>query len=54
MGELENRVTLPEKPYRTFVAEMVADVGAGPMPADKPSGFLEWVQRWQSGEAWWD
>ncbi|MFG3055401.1 SMI1/KNR4 family protein [Kitasatospora sp. NPDC048239] len=23
-------------------------------PADKPWGFLEWVQRWQSGEGWWD
>lgn len=33
---------------------IVADVGATPAPADKPWGFLEWVQRWHAGEGWWD
>ncbi|MFE2916382.1 SMI1/KNR4 family protein [Kitasatospora indigofera] len=32
---------------------LVADVGAGPVQTDEPWGFLEWVQRWQSGQGWW-
>ncbi|GAA3482230.1 SMI1/KNR4 family protein [Streptomyces yanii] len=33
---------------------MVSDVGAGPVPGDDAWGFEQWVQRWHSGDGWWD
>ncbi|MGC5008809.1 SMI1/KNR4 family protein [Streptomyces sp. NBC_00353] len=33
---------------------MVADVGAVPAPGDQAWGFEEWVQRWHTGDDWWD
>ncbi|WCD91267.1 hypothetical protein KPP03845_200228 (plasmid) [Streptomyces xanthophaeus] len=32
---------------------LVSDVGAHPYPGPEALGFLEWVQRWQSGDGWW-
>ncbi|MEV6020301.1 SMI1/KNR4 family protein [Streptomyces sp. NPDC051997] len=33
---------------------MIADVGAVPAPGDQAWGFEEWVQRWHTGNDWWD
>lgn len=33
---------------------MIADVGAVPAPDDQAWGFEEWVQRWHTGNDWWD
>ncbi|MEU5659988.1 SMI1/KNR4 family protein [Streptomyces sp. NPDC047737] len=33
---------------------MIADVGAIPVPGEPAWGFKEWVQRWQTGDDWWD
>lgn len=33
---------------------LVADVGAHPYPGPAAVGFVEWVQRWQAGDGWWD
>ncbi|GAA4596148.1 hypothetical protein GCM10023194_67540 [Planotetraspora phitsanulokensis] len=30
----------------------VADVGASPYPGPEAIGFIEWVQRWQTGAGW--
>ncbi|MFC8536639.1 hypothetical protein ACFUJY_22175 [Streptomyces sp. NPDC057249] len=53
-------MVLPE-PYRTFVAEVAngsslgsADDGARPTPGEPAWGFKEWVQRWHTGDDWWD
>ncbi|MFD8955013.1 SMI1/KNR4 family protein [Streptomyces xanthophaeus] len=32
---------------------LLSDVGAHPYPGPEALGFLEWVQRWQSGDGWW-
>ncbi|MEU6760529.1 hypothetical protein [Streptomyces sp. NPDC046685] len=33
---------------------LVSDVGAYPYPGPEAFGFMEWVQRWQTGDGWWD
>ncbi|MFF7189391.1 hypothetical protein ACFZAR_30000 [Streptomyces sp. NPDC008222] len=33
---------------------LVTDVGAYPCPLPKALGFLDWVQRWHTGNGWWD
>ncbi|MER5486984.1 hypothetical protein ABT024_27775 [Streptomyces sp. NPDC002812] len=33
---------------------LISDVGAYPCPGPESSGFLDWIQRWQTGDGWWD
>ncbi|WP_442813545.1 hypothetical protein [Streptomyces sp. NBC_01244] len=66
--EAEHGAVLPE-PCRTFVAEIANGSSIGPpedggllplgrltpgWPGPEAFGFLAWVQRWQTGDGWWD